>query len=272
MARPFNRARTERQWGDPGPEFVAYVDEAGDQGFSTSSSAWFVISAVVLKSRDDLMGTVDVLKEVRKELNKADEKTLHFREMNHQQRLLYVDRISKAPLKTLSLLVHKLALNSEGLQEGHALYCTGLMILLDRVARFCRAQPPDPSAPVRRAKLVISTLGSLSQAKLNASIASPLAVPGLKAPGLDSTIIEPSEIHLRPTGQRAGLQIADAVASSILQAVQPSQYGFAEPRYLQMLRGVLHRHATAGYEGYGLSFEPTTSCNEVRGRGFLDGV
>lgn len=52
-----------------------------------------------------------------------------------------------------------------------------------------------------------------------------------------------------------GLQIADAVASSTYYAVQPSQHGYTEDRYIRMLKPVIYHHR-GRYLGYGLKFWP----------------
>lgn len=52
-----------------------------------------------------------------------------------------------------------------------------------------------------------------------------------------------------------GLQIADAVASSVYYAVQPTQHGYTEDRYIRMLKPVVYHHHGRHW-GYGLKFWP----------------
>ncbi len=79
------------------PTFQVYIDESGDEGFKfgAGSSAWFVLSAVVLKAavEPDEVKLVDA---VRATLNKPPNKPLHFRDLKHHQRLVYVDHIVQA--------------------------------------------------------------------------------------------------------------------------------------------------------------------------------
>ena len=56
--------------------------------------------------------------------------------------------------------------------------------------------------------------------------------------------------------QLAGLQMADAVASSLFFAVNLTQYSEVEDRYFRMLRPTIYRHAKTGELGYGLKFWP----------------
>src|SRR5215469_17796381 len=89
-------------------EFVAYIDESGDEGFNfgKGSTEWFVLSAVVVRSSLDLQ-TVKLLDTVRATLGVAPKKGLHFRDLKHQQRLPYVHAIANATVCATSVLVHK---------------------------------------------------------------------------------------------------------------------------------------------------------------------
>ncbi len=55
--------------------------------------------------------------------------------------------------------------------------------------------------------------------------------------------------------QLAGLQIADAVASSMFFAVNKTQYGEVEPRYMKLLGPTAYRHSGSAM-GYGLKLWP----------------
>src|SRR5262249_31487337 len=63
-----------------------------------------------------------------------------------------------------------------------------------------------------------------------------------------------AEFETYSHGKRAGLQLADAVASSFFRAVEPL-YGFTEPRYAQMLRPVAYNHY-GNYLSYGVKIFP----------------
>ncbi|OGB40478.1 MAG: hypothetical protein A2461_09480 [Burkholderiales bacterium RIFOXYC2_FULL_59_8] len=56
--------------------------------------------------------------------------------------------------------------------------------------------------------------------------------------------------------QLAGLQMVDAVASSLFFAVNLTQYSEVEDRYFRMLRPTIYRHPKTGEQGYGLKFWP----------------
>src|SRR3546814_44410 len=95
--------------------FRVYVDESGDEGFvfrpdGSGSSRWLVLSAVVTRAATDLE-TVKLVDGVRTVLGRPARSTLHFRELKHEQKIPYVRAIAAAPLRTVSVLVHKPSLN-----------------------------------------------------------------------------------------------------------------------------------------------------------------
>jgi Protein of unknown function (DUF3800) len=59
--------------------------------------------------------------------------------------------------------------------------------------------------------------------------------------------------------QLAGLQMADAVASSLFFALNLSQYGEVESRYFELLKPTVYRHDKTGALGYGLKFWPKSA-------------
>ena len=73
--------------------FVAYVDEAGDEGFKKigkGTPEWFVLSALVTRKHVDIT-SVKVLDAVpRVLLAKPAKLPLHFRKLKHHQKLAFV--------------------------------------------------------------------------------------------------------------------------------------------------------------------------------------
>ena len=72
---------------------------------------------------------------------------------------------------------------------------------------------------------------------------------------IDWSVIQTRQIEARTHDSLMGLQIADAVASSWFFGVEPSQFGFTEPRYAQMLKPVVYQHHNEHF-GYGIKFWP----------------
>jgi|ERR1700693_1182735 len=63
-----------------------------------------------------------------------------------------------------------------------------------------------------------------------------------------------TEIQSFSHGSRAGLQVADAIASSLYRAVEPL-IGYTEPRYVKMLKPVIYDRY-GKYQSYGVKIWP----------------
>ncbi len=237
--------------------FVVYVDESGDEGFSfgQGSSDWFVLSAVITRKAIDL-DTVKLVDTVRTRLNKPDTKPLHFRDLRHEHRLVFVDAISTAAVKTVTVLAHKPSLKEpEKCQERYRLYFYSVRFLLERVSWFCRDNPLVHDSGDGSAEVVFSNRSGMSYEDLRQYMAALKLQSQVQDVRIDWAIIKPEEITAFTAGKRMGLQIADALASSFFYAVQPSRYGYVEGRYARMLRPIVY-HREGRHVGYGLKFWP----------------
>ena len=241
--------------------FVAYIDESGDEGFKflpadRGSSRWFVISAVVYRITSRLE-PIRIMREVREMLGKPAGKPLHFRDLKHEQRLPFIRKISSAPARIVSVLIHKQSIAHIDVfqSEAHRLYRYASRLLLERLSWLCRdtRKPGEGDGSV---ELIFSNRSAMSYDDLRDYLNR------LKAQGTDQDVridwdvVHPSAVRAVNHEKLAGLQVADAVASSMYCAVNLSQYGEAEPRYLDMLRPLLYRHSKGNCLGYGLKIWP----------------
>jgi len=237
--------------------FLAYIDESGDEGFSfgRGSSEWFVLSAAVTRRASDLEA-VRLVDDVRSLLRRPPRKPLHFRDIRHEQRLVYVDAISRANLRAVNVLVHKPSLQEqEKFGERYRLYFYAVRYLLERVSWYCRDHRSGADEGDGTLELVFSNRSGMSYAELGEYLARLRDMTGPLDVRIDWTVVRADRIVSFSPGRRMGLQIADALAGSFYYAVEASQYGFVEDRYARMLRPVVYRHKSR-YIGYGLKFWP----------------
>src|SRR5579862_7338172 len=97
--------------GVPEHSFVAYIDEAGDEGmeFDHGSSEWFILSgAIVAKEKDHEF--VQMVRDTHADFKKPIDYVLHFRKLKHNRRLEWVGRIADSVCTLVSVLVHKRSL------------------------------------------------------------------------------------------------------------------------------------------------------------------
>ena len=81
--------------------------------------------------------------------------------------------------------------------------------------------------------------------------------------------IKIDQVESAPHSTRAGLQVADAVASGIRQALEFSKYGYTENRFAVALRDITYslptkREGGRNYLSYGLKFFPSWPKGEPR--------
>lgn len=249
------------------PTFTVYIDESGDEGlnFNSNCSHWFVLSAVISRKAQDL-GLLALLDSLRQRLNKPPKKPLHFRDLKHEQRLLVVDRIAAADLKTASVLVYKpLIKEPEVFRERYRLYFYAARYLLERVSWYCRDHKTISDVGDGSAEVIFSSRSGMSYDDLKHYLGTLNSQTGFCDVRIAWNVIRPDQVMAYSPGKRAGLQIADAIAYSCYAAVQPSQYGFTEARYLRMLKPVTYRHRST-YQGYGIKLWPTEVAGWLAGQ------
>lgn len=242
--------------------FRVYIDESGDEGFAfrRGSSEWFVISAVVLRAQSELE-TVKLVDRVREKLGKPDKKPLHFRDLHHKQQVLYVEEIARARLRAVTVLIHKPSLKEpEKFSERYRLYFYAVRYLLERVSWLCRDHyTPDKDPGDGTAEIVFSNRSGMSYQELKDYLnllRETRHVGGdIGGIGIHWPVINLSRVLAVPARGRMGLQIADAVASSFLQAVEGNQHGIAEDRYATALRPIVYKRRRR-YLGYGIKLWP----------------
>jgi len=240
------------------PSFVVYVDESGDEGFAfgKGSSEWFILSAVIIKKPLELE-TVKFVDGVRNMLNKRPKKALHFRKIKHEQRLPYIDLISQAPLKAISVLIHKPSFTKpEIFLKGYRLYFYAVRYLVERISWFCRDNyKRSIDYGDGFAEIVFSNRTNMPYREMKDYLTLLRGQTGYCDVRIYWPRINLDYIKALSASKRMGLQIVDAVAGSFFYGVQRSDYGFAEDRYARMLKPVIYRYGRQ-YLGYGLKFFP----------------
>jgi hypothetical protein len=225
--------------------FIAYIDESGDEGFKfnadrTGSSEWFVLSAVVVRARNDVR-VRDAIATVRTALGKPVNFGLHFRNLKHEQRIPYVEALARVPIRAITVMVHKPSLRDPETFRDYRLYHYCVRLLLERVSWLCRDEHRNGHGD-GSAKIIFSNRSAMSYTDLRKYVARLISSGDPLELRIDGSVIEPEQIIARPHGQYAGLQAADAVASSFYFAVQTHRLGFTEPRYVNSFIPVIYRN------------------------------
>jgi hypothetical protein len=237
--------------------FVAYVDESGDEGFKflpqeQGSSRWFVLSALVIRKENDLQ-VVQLARQARGLLKKDPKNPLHFRHLKHEQRVPLARLIGQAPVRTVSVLVHKPSIQEPEVfqQQAYALYRYATRLLVERVSWLCRDHRTGQGDGT--VEMVFSNRSAMSYDDLRGYLQNLKAGEVDKDVRVDWSVIDPQRIRAVNHEQLAGLQLADAVASGVFFAVHLNPYGEMEDRYLRLLARTIYR-CDGRADGYGLKF------------------
>jgi hypothetical protein len=176
--------------------------------------------------------------------------------LKHEQKVVFVDFIAKAPVRAAVVMVHKPSIKEpETFQERYRLYFYGIRLLFERVSWFCRAHRKVDDGGDGSAELVFSNRSGMSYDELRAYLATLRQKTDLLGVRIDWSVVREDRNTAYTMGKRMGLQIADAIASGFFKAVEYSAHGFTEDRYARMLQPIVYRHE-GRVLGYGIKFRP----------------
>ncbi|MBI3902313.1 MAG: DUF3800 domain-containing protein [Nitrosomonadales bacterium] len=237
--------------------YRVYIDESGDEGFTflandQGSSRWLVLSALVLRRENDLLA-VQLARQVRELLKKPPKHPLHFRDLKHEQRVPLARLIGQVQARTVSVLIHKPSIpEPENFQQQkYSLYRYACRLLLERVSWLCRDHHKAEHGN-GRAELIFSNRSAMSYDDLR-NYLQQLKDDAAKEVRIDWNVVAPIQVSAVNHDQLAGLQLADAVATSVFYAVHKNQYGEVEDRYLRLIAPIIYRRE-GKIEGYGMKF------------------
>jgi hypothetical protein len=204
---------------------------------------------VIRKENDSLV--VALAKQARELLKKPPKHPLHFRELKHEQRVPLARLIGQAQARAVSVLIHKPSIpEPENFQQQkYSLYRYACRLLLERVSWLCRDHHKVGQGN-GRAELIFSNRSAMSYDDLRDYLHQLKDDVSVR---IDWNVVDPSLVRAINHDQLAGLQLADAVATSMFYAVHKNQYCEVEERYLKLIAPIIYRHE-GKMEGYGLKF------------------
>lgn len=176
---------------------------------------------------------------------------MHFRDLDHKQKLCYLEKLAKKDAVVMSILVDKTALQTLGrFSRKQLLYFYIIRYLLERISWYCHDNPIPKTPDGGSIKLCFSNRGGVQYSDL----IDYLLILQTKETSINWTVIRPDEKHISTltSGKSMGLQVADAIAHSVWRAVEPR---YLEPTYISMLQPITY-HRYGRYIRYGLKFWP----------------
>jgi hypothetical protein len=256
--------------------FAVRIDEHGDDGFkfpeygTKGSSLWLSLSAAVFKVADE-SEQVKCIDRVNKKLGRRPEKTLHFRDLTHEQKIVCSQEVARANFASVNVSVYKPNLTEQQtFSQRGLLYNYASKLLLERVSWLCWTRYCDRARPISgdgSASVVFSQRRTFDPEKFSEYLRR---LVGNEDSMINWKVIDPRDISDAPHGDLRGLQVADVLASSLGAALTPHPTSqIPEHRYLKALWGRVYRHKGQVHT-FGLKFYPSTMTES--GSAIPDGV
>ena len=252
--------------------FVAYIDEAGDEGFKfrtslakQSSSDWFVLAAFLTRKKTDAE-TVKLIDLVRSEFGLPPRKHVHWKKLKHAQKVRYAQMMAGLQARIIGICVHKpTLLEPEKFQERYRLYFYAVRHLLERVSWLARDRH---DAAKWGGDGTVDVLFSNRQGMSYEELRDYLRLLGKQKESgqdvrIDFDLVPPDAIRTLTPGRSMGLQLADAAAGAFFNGLERDTFGNTEPRYLATLSPLLYRHQ-GQVHGYGFKALPKEAAVAVK--------
>lgn len=263
--------------GDRRVGYIAYIDEAGDDGLSTvrpidqkGSSEWLILSAVVIRSERE-NEIIDKTARIIDKLRLQAAANLHFSKLSEHKREFVCQEISELNCRIFVICSNKKNMRryknpfAEQFPSKNWYYCWLTRILLERVTDFVNWRTIKDFGEVRKLRVEYSNRGGLSYAQMGAyykwlqikSNAQNLFTPfgDLKWPVIDHELF-----HVYNHKSRAGLQLADVVASSFFKECDVYSTGKLDSRFAKLLSPRIAKYRDkkgAMAAGYGVKLLPS---------------
>ena len=235
----------------PPYSYVAYIDEAGDPGLQrikpldeNGSSEWLILSAVVIgepNEKNVAPWRNGILRET-----KSQRKDLHFTNLKPWNRRIACQELAKMPVRLFVVCSNKK--NMRGYNNPFAeqypapnwFYAWLSRLLLERVTYFVREKSLEQHREVRKVRLEFSSRGGLDRFGLTSyfnwlKLRSDEGKNYLPLGNLAWETIDENLVYIFAHKERAGLQLADTVASAFFKACDYVDTGECNPEFAKLL-------------------------------------
>ncbi|MEQ8179346.1 MAG: DUF3800 domain-containing protein [Amphiplicatus sp.] len=253
-------------------EYVAYIDESGDDGLSAvkpisnpGSSEWLILSAVVVRRANERLipGWINELTSGFKNHQKSG---VHFADLNPAKRRRACSLIAEKDARFFVVASNKK--NMQGYDNPAAgkipssnwFYCWLTRVLLERVTYFAMSRALRDFGCPRFLKLEYSARGGLSYSQMTAYYEWMRLKRHQFLPwgNVYFDVLSPDLLKVYPHTERAGLQMADIVAGAFFKACDIYDTGGVDPQFAKLLRPRM-AHVKQKIAGFGLKLLPKLS-------------
>lgn len=231
-------------------EYFVYIDEAGDEGFgklrgknSGGQSSWLLLGGIVVSKQNDRL-LPKWRDEIMEQFPHKRRRDLHFHKLKHDQKVLATRTLSDKQFGACVVASNKRTLLDMGpakrevfKQKGH-LYNYLVRYFLERVTAAC-ANKSSRNGKQAKVHVTFSKRGGTDYEVMRDYLFLMRDGREVIRPvrSVDWSVLNPEDVYVEDHSNRAGLQIADIVTSSVYNALEPNIYGDTEARYASFLHG-----------------------------------
>lgn len=264
------------QTNPPPYEYVAYIDESGDPGLRTvkpidpsGSSEWLVLGAVVIRRQNEAT-TTQWITDITKGFRNHQRYGIHFKDLNPTKKMLVCQRMAHLDCRYFCVASNKKNMRgyrnpwAEQIPSDNWFYCWLTRLLLERITDFVEQKSLSEFGTPKLLKIIYSERGGLSYGQMNAyytwlrmrSFGGRLYLP---LGDLAWSVMHEQLLEVHGHNERAGLHLADAVASSFFKACDYLDTGACDPSFAKELKPRMARvpdKVDGQISGYGLKLMP----------------
>ncbi|WP_084250538.1 DUF3800 domain-containing protein [Sphingomonas mali] len=263
---------------DTPSSYIVFIDEAGDPGIKRYSTGdpryeWFTVSAVVVRPRLEPL-IVDWVREARDGQKGRQTAVLHYRDLTQGARQHVCEIIGSKPLRAFVLASHKTNMRQHYNarlstdERASRFYNWCIRILLERVTEWAVGQSMSDYGERRPIELVFSQRGGHNYAKLRWYLFTKLQWQEdagelyLGRPVSRGMLLD-SRCTVTSTNQRAGLQLADVLASAFWQGANSGMPNYSTAPALALRRIIARPHNGAEKANFGLTLLPMPEQGQI---------
>ncbi|MAL79263.1 MAG: hypothetical protein CMN55_09150 [Sneathiella sp.] len=262
--------------------YVAYIDEAGDDGLkvirpidNNGSSEWLIISAVLVRAERE-SEVKQWVKDIQDGLWRHNSKILHFAKLNENKKLFVCNQLANLEARYFVVCSNKK--NMRGYNNPFAakipsknwFYCWMTRILLERVTNFVNWHSIKETGRPHKLKVEYSNRGGLSYSQMSAYY-DWMRLQGentfIKSGRMYWDVLEYKLLKVYSAEERAGLQLADIVASSFFKACDIYNTGSCDTRFAKLLNPRIAKYKDQPLtkpSGYGVKLIPSLKAANLQ--------
>ena len=258
--------------------YIVYIDEAGDFGTRTVSpidpngaSEWMILAAIVIRKEDESKAPA-WLKSIRDTGKIIQPPSLHFRTLKDWQKAAVCAELAKLRARAFVVISNKRNMRRYSNQAAsyisvhkHWFYTWMSRLLLERVTDFCASINLRDGTPDKKIQIEFSRRKDIRRNHFMdyfTRIWSQGNEVVLGKRTINWEVFDFGNVNFLDHDSRAGLQLADIVASAFYQSVNMHPHGSCCADYASALKPIVCRK-NGRYLEEGFSVQPY-SLEQVR--------